>query len=125
MFTYDAEAARLQEHPCDNNAVQISSNYGGVIATTGNEDYAIGIYAVNRTQGVSVDYLLLNYTWTCPGPPKDTGEHASDTMIVDSVRYTGYPAGTTRTNVYLISGSLKMVEEKMAELYKRRDSIPR
>jgi hypothetical protein len=46
-------------------------------------------------------------------------------MIVDSVRFTGYPAGTTRTNVYLISESLKMVEEKMAELYKRRDSIPR
>ena len=125
MFTYDAETAHVQEHPCDNNAVQISPNYGGVIATTGDEDYAIGIYGVNRTQGGSVDYLLLNYTWTCPGPPKDTGEYDSDTMIVDSVRYTSYPVGTTRTHVYLISGSLKTVVEKMADLYKRRDSIPR
>jgi len=41
------------------------------------------------------------------------------------VRYTSYPVGTTRTHVYLISGSLKTVVEKMADLYKRRDSIPR
>ncbi len=66
-----------------------SPNYGGVIATTGNEDFAIGIYAVNTSQGGSADYLVLNYTWSCPGPPIDTGEFGSDTMIVDSVRYNG------------------------------------
>jgi hypothetical protein len=46
-------------------------------------------------------------------------------MIVDSVRYTAYPAGPTVTNTYLISGTLKSVVEKMAALYKLRDSIPR
>lgn len=125
MFTYDAETEKLEEQPCNNNGVQITPNYGGVIASTANKDYAIGIYAVNRTQGGSVDYLLLNYTWTCPGPPKDTGEFGSDTMIVDSVRGQGYPAGTTTTNVYLVSGTVTSVAEKMAELYKLRDSIPR
>jgi hypothetical protein len=125
MFTYDAEAGRLQENPCSNGSVAISPNYGGVIATTGKEDTAIGIYAVNTTQGGSVDYLVLNFTWNCPGPPPDTGEFGSDTMIVDSVRYTGYPAGPTVTNTYLISGTLKTVVEKMAQLYQMRDSIPR
>jgi hypothetical protein len=125
MFQYDAETDRLQEQPCNNVALAISPNYGGVIATTGDEDYAIGIYAINRSQGGSVDYLSLNYTWTCPGPPADTGEFGSDTMIVDSVRTTAYPAGTTRTNVYLVSGTLKTVVEKMAALYRLRDSIPR
>jgi hypothetical protein len=105
--------------------VQIAPDYGGVIATTGDEDTAIGIYAVNTTQGGSVDYLVLNFTWSCPGPPTDTGEFDSDTMIVDSVRYTAYPAGPTVTNTYLISGTLKSVVEKMAALYKLRDSIPR
>jgi hypothetical protein len=46
-------------------------------------------------------------------------------MIVDSVRYTGYPAGPTVTHTYLIGGTLKNVVDKMAELYKLRDSIPR
>jgi hypothetical protein len=125
MFTYDAQAARLNENPCSNGAVQIALDYGGVIATTGDENTAIGIYAVNTTQGGSVDYLVLNFTWNCPGPPTDTGEFDSDTMIVDSVRYTAYPAGPTVTNTYLISGTLKSVVEKMAALYKLRDSLPR
>lgn len=46
-------------------------------------------------------------------------------MIVDSVRYTGYPAGPTAMHTYLSSGSLKSVVEKMAKLYQMRDSIPR
>ena len=46
-------------------------------------------------------------------------------MIVDSVRYTGYPAGPTVTNTYLISGTLKSIVKKMAELYQMRNSIPR
>ena len=125
MFTYDAEAGQLQENPCANGSVAISPNYGGVIATTADEETAIGIYAVNVSQGGSVDYLVLNFTWSCPGPPTDTGEFGSDTMIVDSVRYTGYPAGPTVTNTYLISGTLKSVVEKMDALYKLRDSIPR
>jgi len=125
MFTYDAEAGQLQENPCSNGSIAITPNYGGVIATTGNQDAAIGIYAVNRTAGGSVDYLVLNFTWSCPGPPSDTGQLGGDTMIVDSVRYTGYPAGTTRTHVYLISGTLQSVVEKMAALYQMRASIPR
>lgn len=125
MFTYDAESNQLQENPCTNGSVAITPNYGGVIATTGDEETAIGIYAVNRTQGGSVDYLVLNFTWNCPGPPPDTGEFDSDTMIVDSVRYTGYPAGPTVTHTYVISGTLKSIVEKMAKLYQMRDSIPR
>jgi hypothetical protein len=125
MFTYDAQAAQLQENPCSNGSVAISPNYGGVIATTGDEATAIGIYAVNTSQGGSVDYLVLNFTWSCPGPPPDMGEFDPDTMIVDSVRYTGYPAGPTVTHTYLISGTLKSVVEKMARLYQMRDSIPR
>jgi hypothetical protein len=50
MFTYDAQAARLNENPCSNGAVQIALDYGGVIATTGDENTAIGIYLVNTTQ---------------------------------------------------------------------------
>ena len=46
-------------------------------------------------------------------------------MIVDSVRYTGYPAGPTVTHTYVISGTLKSIVEKMAKLYQMRDSIPR
>ena len=125
MFTYDAQQAQLQENQCSSGSVATSSNFGGVIATTGDENAAIGIYAVNTSQGGSVDYLVLNFTWSCPGPPSDTGEFDSDTMIVDSVRYTGYPAGPTVTHTYLISGTLKSVVDKMAELYKLRDSIPR
>src|SRR5579871_5357958 len=125
MFTYDAESAQLSENPCSAGSIAITPGYGGVIASTGNEDAAIGIYAVNRSQGGSVDYLVLNFTWSCPGPPADTGEFGFDTMIVDAVRYTGYAAGTTVTNVYLVSGTLKDVEEKMAALYQLRDSIPR
>jgi hypothetical protein len=125
MFTYDAQLAQLQENQCSSGSVATSSNFGGVIATTGDENAAIGIYAVNTSQGGSVDYLVLNFTWSCPGPPSDTGEFDSDTMIVDSVRYTGYPAGPTVTRTYLISGTLKSVVDKMAELYKLRDSIPR
>jgi hypothetical protein len=125
MFLYNAENAELHEEPCNNNPPTFSPNYGGVIATTGDKNFAIGIYAVNTSQGGSADYLLLDYTWTCPGPPLDAGEFGSDTMIVDAVRGTGYPAGTTRTNVYVVSGTLKIVVEKMAELYRLRDSIPR
>jgi hypothetical protein len=125
MFTYDAGAGQLQEHACSDGAVSIAPSYGGVIATTGNADTAIGIYAVNTAQGGSVDFLVLNFTWSCPGPPSDTGEFGSDTMIVDAVRYTGYRVGTTVTNVYLISGTLQTVAEKMAALYQMRASIPR
>lgn len=125
MFSYDAGAGQLQEHACSDGAVSIAPSYGGVIATTGNADAAIGIYAVNTTQGGSVDFLVLNFTWSCPGPPTDTGEFGSDTMIGDAVRYTGYRVGTTVTNVYLISGTLQTVAEKMAALYQMRDSIPR
>jgi hypothetical protein len=125
MFTYDAEAAQLQEHVCTDGAASIAPNYGGVIATTGDTDAAIGIYAVNTAQGGSVDWLVLNFTWSCPGPPPDTGELGSDTMIVDAVRYTNYPAGPKVTNVYLISGTLQTVAKKMAALYEMRASIPR
>jgi hypothetical protein len=125
MFTYDAETAKLEENPCANGAIVITPNYGGVIATNREKDAAIGIYAVNRTQGGSVDYLSLNFTWSCPGPPMDTGEFGSDTMIVDSVRTSGYAAGSTITNVYVISGKLQTVVEKMASLYQMRASVPR
>lgn len=125
MFTYNAETTQLSENQCSAGSVAITPGYGGVIASTGNEDSAIGIYAVNRSQGGSVDYLVLNFTWACPGPPPDTGEFGFDTMIVDAVRYTGYPVGTTVTHVYLISGTLRDVVAKMAALYQLRDSIPR
>ena len=72
MFTYDAEAAQLQENPCSNGSVAISPNYGGVIATTGDEETAIGIYAVNTTQGGSIDYLVLNFTWKMSLVPRPT-----------------------------------------------------
>jgi hypothetical protein len=124
-FTYDAQTRQLRESPCSNNGITINPNFGGVIATTGDKDAAIGIYAVNTRQEGSVDYLALTPTWNCSGPPPDNGEFAFDTMIVDAVRYTGYLAGTTITNVYLISGTLQTVVEKMGTLYEMRNSIPR
>jgi hypothetical protein len=108
----------LEENPCSNGSVAITPNHGGVIATTGDEDTAIGIYAVNTTQGESVDNLVVNFTRTCLGPPPDTGEVDSDTMIVDSVRYTGYPVGPTVMHTYVISGTLKSVVEKWSSYTK-------
>jgi hypothetical protein len=99
MFTYDAPTAQVTEQPCSAGSVGVNPNYGGVIATTADKSAAIGIYAVNTTQGGSVDWLVLNFTWTCPGPPSDTRERDWDTTIVDAVRYTSYPVGRTVTNV--------------------------
>jgi hypothetical protein len=125
MFTYDAQTGQLVENPCASGPVTFSPNYGGVIAAAGDEKTAIGIYGVNTIQGGSVEHLSLTFTWSCPGPPAHTGEGDFDTMYLNAVRYTGYAAGTTVTNVYVVSGTLKTVVEKMGALYKLRDSIPK
>lgn len=125
MFAYDAEAKDLSEKPCASGPATTAPNYGGVIAATRDEQTAIGIYGAKITQGGSVQYFSLKFTWTCPGPPVHTGESDFDTMYLNAVRSTGYPAGITVTNVYVISGTLKSVVDRMDALYRLRDSIPK
>jgi hypothetical protein len=123
MFTFDAAAGKLQESSGDNTVITFSPNYGGVIASTGDENVAIGIYAVNTRQGGSVDDFTLDFVQA--SPPSNTGVFGFDTMILDAVRGTAYPAGVTTTNAYVISGTLQSVVGKMAALYAIRNSIPR
>jgi hypothetical protein len=125
MFTYDAASAALTEQPCSPNGVTFTPNYGGVIATTPNQQYAVGEYAVSTSQGGSAAYLAAGGTWACPGPPSDTGEFDFDTTILDAVAVGPFNAGLTTTNVYIVGGNLQQVVGEMASLYALRGSIPR
>lgn len=80
-----------------------------MIVSTADMNYAIGIYAVNVSQGGSVSWLSVSKHF-CGDP---NGDHTR----LDAIRNSELPAGESTYNTYIVTGTLAGVQGKMHTLY--------
>jgi hypothetical protein len=83
--------------------------FNGVILSTADTNYAIGIYAVNVSQGGSVTWLSVSKEF-CGDP---NGDHTR----MEAIRNSELPAGESTYNSYIVTGTLDHVQMKMHRLY--------
>lgn len=107
---YDAAGAYLQEvsiaDACEDGQ-GFSPDFGGIILSTQEQNYAIGIYGASVLQGGSVSgFSLLRHV--C-----DDGTYSR----MDVIRDGDIPAGDTTYNVYMMTGTLEQVQQYMDRLH--------
>ena len=111
FWTYDAETADLEEvqitDGCENGQ-GFFPNYGGIIASDQSTGFAMGIYAVNASQGGSMTALAF-LRHVC-----DDGTYSR----MDVIRTQPYPAGRSSYNAYMMTGSVQQVRQYMDALFR-------
>lgn len=83
--------------------------FNGVILSTTDMNYAIGLYAVNVSLGGSVTWLSVSKHFC--------GDPNWDHTRMDAIRNSELPAGESTYNSYIVTGTLADVQEKMHKLY--------
>jgi len=117
LWKYDAEidthvAVTNQTSPQDSECESyytFEPQFNGVILSTTDTNYAIGIYAVNISQGGSVTWLSVSKQF-CGDP---NGNHTR----MEAGRNSELPAGESAYNSYIVSGTLDDVQKMMHKLY--------
>lgn len=115
-WTYDAETAELQlvtleqlGDSCETGHGFVP-NFGGIIFSDPSNQYAMGIYAVNVSQGGSITGLeLLRHD--C-----EDGLYSR----LDVVRSGDLPGGVHTYNAYIMTGTVEQVKQYMDTLYSLR-----
>jgi hypothetical protein len=109
-WTYDAEIGDLEEvflaDACE-DARGFEPNFGGIVLSDQSTDFAMGVYAVNVSQGGSVTSLVL-LRHVCGDEPHSR---------MDVTRAGAIPAGNTSYNAYMMTGTLNQVRDYMAALF--------
>jgi hypothetical protein len=72
-------------------------------------NYAIGIYAVNVSQGGSATWLSVRKQFC--------GDPTADHTRMEAIRNSELPAGESTYNSYIVTGTLAGVQAKMHALY--------
>ncbi len=117
LWKYDAEVdnrveVTSQTSPSDS---ECESFYGfepvfsGVILSTADANYAIGIYAANVSQGGSVTWLSVSKHFC--------GDPNFNHTRMDAIRNSELPEGESKHNSYILTGTLADVQRKMHTLY--------
>ncbi len=83
--------------------------FNDVILSTTDMNYAIGIYAVNISQGGSVTWLSVSKHFC--------GDPNSNHTRMDAIRNSELLSGETTLNSYIATGTLADVQQKMHKLY--------
>jgi len=117
LWKYDAEIdtqveVTNQTSPQDSECESYHTfepQFNGVILSTTDTNYAIGIYAVNISQGGSVTWLSVSKQF-CGDP---NGNHTR----MEAGRNSELPAGESAYNSYIVSGTLDDVQKMMHKLY--------
>jgi hypothetical protein len=109
-WTYDAETDDLQEvtlaDACEDGH-PFFPDFGGIILSDQSAKYAIGVYAVNVSQGGSITALnLLRHA--C-----DDGTYSR----MDVIRHGDLAAGSSSYNAYMMSGDVQGVRQYMSKLF--------
>jgi hypothetical protein len=120
LWKYEAEIDALvevtnQTSPPDSECETgygFEPQFNGVILSTPDTDYAIGIYAVNISHGGSVTWLSVSKHF-CGDP---NGDHTR----LDAFRNSELAAGETSFNSYIVTGTLAGVQAKMHALFVAR-----
>lgn len=117
LWKYDAEVNALTEvtdqtNPADS---QCESFYGfepsfnGVILSTLDTNYAIGIYAAHTSLGGWVTWLSVSKHFC--------GWEGWDHTRMDAILNAELPAGESTYNGYVVTGTLADVQQNMRKLY--------
>jgi hypothetical protein len=117
LWKYEAEIDERvevtnQTSPADSECDSVygfEPQFNGVIVSTADMNYAIGIYAVNVSQGGSVSWLSVSKHF-CGDP---NGDHTR----LEAIRNSELPAGESTYNTYIVTGTLADVQGKMHILY--------
>jgi len=109
-WTYDAETDDLQEvtlaDACEDSH-PFFPGFGGIILSDQSAQYAMGIYAVNVSQGGSITALnLLRHS--C-----NDGTYSR----MDVIRSADLPAGSSTYNAYVMSSDVQQVRQYMRKLF--------
>jgi hypothetical protein len=91
-------------------------NYGGVLISTADMNYALGIYAASLRVGGDASGFVMWHFW-CSGDGE--GQFSNDTSKLDVV-YDGntyIPAGLSSYTSWVVVGSVTEVKAKMRQLY--------
>lgn len=89
------------------------SGWGGLIASDPTGAHAFAIYGVTTGQGGSIsNFTAHDFRWT--NAPTGAGDFS--TMKLRAQRMGDFPAGTTRTTAYVVTGSLTSVEAQLRQL---------
>lgn len=104
--------------PCD-PADDVMPMHGGVIASTPDGTYAIGVYGVNTEAGGSITLFSTENGYVCP-PSNDNSPTSFQTSAISPWHdfFESISAGTYTFNSYIITGTASEVIDKMQELYK-------
>jgi len=126
FYTYDAVADNLTHvYPPEcaqppNYNVGFSTNYGGIIVTSSDNQYALGIFGVDRSLGGSVDYYTLwDFTDTYCWPAEMQGLRTAKMAAVWSSIYRPgeINAGSKTFTTWIVNGTRDQVKTKMHDLY--------
>ncbi len=117
LWSYDAEIDNRVEvtNLTVPQNLQCESFYGfepqfnGVMLSSADMNYAIGIYAVNISHGGSVSWLSVSKHFC--------GDPNSDHTRMDAIRNSELQAGESVFNSYIVTGTLADVQTKMHQLY--------
>jgi hypothetical protein len=117
LWKYEAEIDERvevtnQTSPADSECDSVygfEPQFNGVVVSTADMNYAIGIYAVNVSQGGSVSWLSVSKHF-CGDP---NGDHTR----LEAIRNSELPAGESTYNTYIVTGTLAGVQGKMRILY--------
>lgn len=118
VFAFDARTQALtplQPTRSDKKGVDWTppSGWGAVIATDATGAHAFAIYAVTTAAGGTITEFTAHDFHVAGG-----ADGAADvgTMKLRALRVGDFPAGTTRTTAYIVTGSLESVQREMAAL---------
>ena len=118
LFTLDAKSGvleRVQPKPFDKKGLdwRPPSGWGAVIASDADGQHALAIYAVTTTAGGTITRFTAHDFHTEQG-----GDDATDvgTVKLRALRIGEFPAGTTRTTSYVVTGTLASVQMDIAAL---------
>jgi hypothetical protein len=121
FYTYRADTDELVQvtenmpDACTNDEyLETSPDFGGVIVSDDTGQYAFGVYGVNESAGgpLAVFQLRKVYCWQ-----DGTSETSMDNTRIDAIRSGPIPAGESRFNLYLMTDTLENVRQKMRQLF--------
>jgi len=118
LFTLDAKSGvleRIEPKPLDRKGLDWApaSGWGAVIASNPDGSHAFAIYAATTAAGGTITRFTAHDFHDERGPD---GATDVGTMKLRALRIGDFPAGTTRTTTYIVTGTLASVEMDVAAL---------
>lgn len=120
FYRYDAgdqALAPLLDVKVRTGGTRPPSGFGGLIVATPDGGEAFGLYGVSADHGGSVTRGGFQYMRSAT--PAETTYDATSRSVskINALHGLGLPAGTSRFNTYLMSGTLESVEADMRRLF--------